>query len=118
MSVNLYDYAYNLEKALRQSDEYTTLKKLYDEVNADPAAQQLFEKFRNLQIELQQKQMMGQEISQQEVEEAQKTVAIVQQHPVISQLMQAEQRMNTLFMDLNKIITKPLEELYGIPNNQ
>jgi cell fate (sporulation/competence/biofilm development) regulator YlbF (YheA/YmcA/DUF963 family) len=118
MSVNLYDYAYNLEKALRQSDEYTKLKKLYDQVNADPAAQQLFENFRNLQIELQQKQMMGQEISQQEVEEAQKTVAIVQQHPTISQLMQAEQHMNTLFMDLNKIITKPLEELYGIPNAQ
>jgi cell fate (sporulation/competence/biofilm development) regulator YlbF (YheA/YmcA/DUF963 family) len=116
MSVNLYDSAYNLEKVLRQSDEYTTLKQWYDEVNADPAAQQLFEKFRNIQIELQQKQMMGQEITQQEVEEAQKTVAVVQQHPKIAQLMQAEQRMNTVFMELNKIITKPLEELYGVPN--
>lgn len=65
--------------------------------------------------QLQQKQMSGEEITQEEVEQAQKTVALVQQHELISQLMEAEQRMSMLIGELNKIIMKPLEELYGSP---
>lgn len=113
LAVNLHDAAYELEKAIRSSNEYASLRKIYDEVNADPSAKQMFENFRNLQLELQQKQMMGQEITQEEVEQAQKTVALVQQHEKIAQLMEAEQRMSMIIGELNQIIMKPLEELYG-----
>ncbi|AGX03267.1 MULTISPECIES: YlbF family regulator [Bacillaceae] len=117
MAVNLHDSAYELEKAIRQSDEYTNLKKIYDEVNSDESARTMFENFRNIQMELQQKQMSGQEISQEEVEQAQKTVALVQQHETISKLMEAEQRMSMAITELNQIIMKPLEELYGSMEN-
>ncbi|MBL4986936.1 MULTISPECIES: YlbF family regulator [Bacillus] len=115
MSVNLYDVAYDLEKALRHSEEYSNLRNLYDEVNADDSSKRMFENFRDIQVNLQQKQMTGQEITQEEVEQAQKTVALVQQHDKISQLMEAEQRVSVLIGELNKIIMKPLEELYGNP---
>jgi cell fate (sporulation/competence/biofilm development) regulator YlbF (YheA/YmcA/DUF963 family) len=62
--------------------------------------------------------MMGQEIAPEEVEQAQKTVQLVQQNPTISQLMEAEQRMSMVIADLNKIIMKPLEDLYGLPEQQ
>ncbi|MCY8489461.1 YlbF family regulator [Bacillus atrophaeus] len=113
MAVNFYDAAYDLEKAIRESEEYTRLKGLYDEVNADESAKRMFENFRDVQLKLQQKQMSGEEITQEEVEQAQKTVALVQQHEKISQLMEAEQRMSMLISELNKVIMKPLEELYG-----
>ncbi|AHL70787.1 YlbF family regulator [Bacillus altitudinis MN12] len=113
MSVNLYDVAYDLEKALRHSEEYSALRNLYDEVNGDESSKRMFENFRDIQVNLQQKQMTGQEITQEEVEQAQKTVALVQQHDKISQLMEAEQRVSVLIGELNKIIMKPLEELYG-----
>ncbi|WP_316571189.1 YlbF family regulator [Neobacillus sp. YIM B06451] len=116
MAVNLYDAAYELEKAIRQSDEFKRLKQVYDEVNADQSAKRMFENFRNIQLNLQQKQMMGQEISHEEVDQAQKSVALVQQHPVISRLMEAEQRMGMVIGELNQLIMKPLEELYGNPN--
>ncbi len=115
MSVNLYDVAYDLEKALRHSEEYSALRNLYDEVNGDESSKRMFENFRDIQVNLQQKQMTGQEITQEEVEQAQKTVALVQQHDKISQLMEAEQRVSVLIGELNKIIMKPLEELYGNP---
>ncbi|KKB74878.1 MULTISPECIES: YlbF family regulator [Bacillus] len=117
MTVNLYDSAYDLEKALRQSDEYSQLKGLYDDVNADPSAKRMFDNFRDIQLRLQQKQMNGEMISQEEVEQAQKSVALVQQHEKISKLMDAEQRMSMLIAELNKIIMKPLEELYGHPES-
>ncbi|HWJ77862.1 MAG TPA: YlbF family regulator [Niallia sp.] len=113
MAVNLHDSAYALEKAIRQSDEYLELKKMYDLVNADPSAKAMFENFRTIQLQLQQKQMSGQEITQEEVEQAQKTVALVQQHETIAKLMAAEQRMSMAIGELNQIIMKPLEELYG-----
>ncbi|ESU32513.1 hypothetical protein G3A_11020 [Bacillus sp. 17376] len=118
MAVNLYDSAYELEKAIRNSSEYTQLKKLYDAVNSDESAKRMFESFRNIQLQLQEKQMTGQEITQEEVEQAQKTVALVQQHELISKLMEAEQRMSMVIGELNQVIMKPLEELYGNPNQQ
>lgn len=118
MAVNIYDSAYEMEKAIRSSNEYVNLKRLYDEVNADDSARTMFDSFRNIQLQLQQKQMMGEEISQEEVEQAQKTVALVQQHEKISQLMQAEQQMSVVITEINKVIMKPLEELYGTPDNQ
>jgi cell fate (sporulation/competence/biofilm development) regulator YlbF (YheA/YmcA/DUF963 family) len=115
MSTNLYDTAYEMEKAVRGSKEYTELKRLYDQVNADASARSMFENFRQIQMMLQQKQMAGQEIRPDEVQQAQKTVSLVQQHPVISKLMEAEQRMSMVIAELNNIIMKPLEELYGAP---
>ena len=113
MSENLYDVANSLEKALRESDDFKNLKKLYDEVNADESASKMFENFRNIQLNLQQKQMQGQEITQEEIDQAQKSVQLVQQHELISQLMAAEQRLSMVVTELNKIIMKPLEEMYG-----
>ncbi|MBP2241055.1 cell fate (sporulation/competence/biofilm development) regulator YlbF (YheA/YmcA/DUF963 family) [Cytobacillus eiseniae] len=113
MSVNLYDSAYELEKAVRQSEEYKNLKQAYDEVNADDSAKGMFDNFRNIQMQLQQKQMMGEDISEEEVMQAQKSVALVQQNAKISNLMDAEQRMSMIIAEMNKIIMKPLEELYG-----
>ncbi|WP_449620493.1 YlbF family regulator [Robertmurraya sp. Marseille-Q9965] len=113
MAVNLHDAAYELEKAIRNSNELNELKKMYDAVNADDTARTMFENFRNIQMQLQQKQMMGEEITQEEVEQAQKSVALVQQHDMIGKLMEAEQRMSVIITELNQIIMKPLEELYG-----
>jgi cell fate (sporulation/competence/biofilm development) regulator YlbF (YheA/YmcA/DUF963 family) len=110
---NLYDVAYEMEKAIRNSPEYVQLRKLYDDVNNDPQAKRMFDNFRKIQMDLQQKQMMGMEITQEEVEQAQKTVALVQQHATIGKLMEAEQRMSMIIAELNRIILKPLEDLYG-----
>lgn len=115
MAVNLHDAAYDLERVIRNSNEFQDLKKMYEAVNADEAAKGMFENFRNIQMQLQQKQMMGEEITQDEVEQAQKTVALVQQHETIGRLMEAEQRMSVIINELNQIIMKPLEELYGAP---
>lgn len=113
MANNVYDVAYNLETAVKESDEFKNLQTLYKEVFADETTKRMFENFRNIQLELQQKQMSGQEITQEEVEQAQKTVAVVQQNEVIAKLMEAEQRMSMMVSELNKIIMKPLEELYS-----
>lgn len=115
---NIYDHAYGLEKAIRESDEFTALKQAYEDVMGNDISKKMFEKFRDTQMELQEKQMTGQDITEEEVEEARKVVEDVQQHEMISKLMEEEQRLNLVINDISRIITKPLEELYGMDDEQ
>jgi len=110
---NLYDIAYDMEKAIRESTEFQSLKQAFETVMNDQSSKEMFENFRDTQLALQEKQMTGQEITEDEVEKARKIVELVQQHAGISKLMEAEQRLNTVISDVSRIITKPLEELYG-----
>ncbi|MBY7143027.1 YlbF family regulator [Virgibacillus sp. NKC19-3] len=112
---NIYDSAYDLEKAIRESDEFKNLQVAYEAVMADESAKQMFNNFRDTQMSLQEKQMQGQEITEEEVQKAQQVVELVQQHSEISKLMEEEQRLNTVINDVSRIITAPLEELYGNP---
>ncbi|SES69261.1 Cell fate regulator YlbF, YheA/YmcA/DUF963 family (controls sporulation, competence, biofilm development) [Oceanobacillus limi] len=110
---NIYDSAYDLEKAIRESEEFKGLKSAFEAVMNDPSAKQMFENFRDTQMQLQEKQMQGQEITEEEVEKARSVVELVQQHEDISKLMEEEQRLNMMINEISQIITKPLEELYG-----
>lgn len=118
MSTNLHDYAYELEKAIRNSDEFAQLKMFHEMVNNDESARGIFDNFRNIQMHLQQKQMMGEDISDEEVEQAEKALSLVQQTQSIVQLMEAEQKMSTVIGEISKIMMKPLDELYGTLEQQ
>lgn len=111
---NMYDNAYGLEKAIRESQEFIVLKESFEKVMNDESSRKLFEEFRDKQIEIQEKQMQGQEISEEELEKVKSVVDLVQQNEVISKLMEAEQRLNLVINEINQIITKPLEELYNV----
>ena len=111
MTVN--ESAVALGNAIQNTEEYQELKNLYNEVQADSNAKGLFEKFRNMQLDMQQKQMAGQEISQEEIGAAQIIVSDVQKNELITKLMQAEEKLNNVIVEVNQIVLKPLEELYS-----
>ncbi|GEN56858.1 UPF0342 protein [Halolactibacillus alkaliphilus] len=110
---NVQQSAEQLAEAIRQSEEFSTLKEAYEAVMNDDIAKKMFDDFRNTQIELQQKQMQGLEITEEEVEKARKVVETVQQHEAISKLMEEEQKVNEFINSISRTITKPLEELYN-----
>ncbi|MBC6975356.1 YlbF/YmcA family competence regulator [Bacillus sp. Xin] len=112
MTKNIHDVAYELQNAIAENTDFQALKASYAEVQGDAASKQLFEQFRTMQLELQQKMMQGQEITEEDNQKAQEVVALIQQDPKIVKLMEAEQRLNVVIGDINKIIMKPLEELY------
>ena len=116
MSVNVYDQANALESALRKSEEFTNLKELYERVNGNPDSKKLFDEFRNIQMELQTKQMNGEDILDNDVERAQQSAQAIEEDENIKQLMEAEQKLSSLIQDLNRVIMKPIEELYKLNN--
>lgn len=114
---NMYDSAYNLEKAIRESDAFKNLKEAYEAVMSDDSLRDMFHRFRDTQMQLQEKQMNGEDITEEEVEKARHIVELVQQHDGIANLMEKEERFNLIINDISRIITKPLEELYGSPKD-
>lgn len=112
MMANIYDDAYNLEKAIRKSDEFQSLRTAFKKVMEDPGSRKMFEDYRNYQMELQLKQMQGEEISEEDMNKAQKRFEIIQQHTLIAELMKMEDRMNVVMEDISRIVSKPLDEVY------
>ena len=112
MTKNIHDVAYELQKAIAENDDFKTLKESYAAVQADAASKNLFDEFRTMQLSLQQ-MMQGQEITEEDNQQAQEVVVRIQQDAKITKLMETEQRLNVVIGDVNKIIMKPLEELYS-----
>jgi cell fate (sporulation/competence/biofilm development) regulator YlbF (YheA/YmcA/DUF963 family) len=112
MSNQLYVLAEQLEQAIRTSSDFQQLKQAYEAVRCDETAYRLFTNFRNLQMRLHEKQMTGAEILPEEIEQAQKAMALTQQNEKLAQLMTLEQRMSMVLSDIQQITMKPLEELY------
>jgi len=108
----LYTIAQQLEQAIRTSDEFQQLKQAYETVRRDEATYRMFTQFRDIQMQLHEKQMMGADISPEEVQQAQAVMALAQQNEKLVALMMLEQRMSTVISDINQIAMKPLEELY------
>lgn len=111
---NVYDLAYDVETAIRESDEFKELQMMHDQVNSDETAKRIFDNFRNTQLELQQKQMQGIQPTEEEIESAQQQMQLISQHEQIGKLMELEQRMSVVINDVTKIMMKPLEDLYGV----
>lgn len=114
--MSIIDTANELEKQIRQSQEYSALKKAYQEVERNQQAKRLFDSFKQVQLQLQQKQQLGQPLSQADAQAVQSQLQLIQGNPLIAQLMLREQQMGRIIEQINQIITKPLQELYQNPN--
>lgn len=110
--MNLYDTAHQLERELRMSEPFQQVQQAFEKINEDAQAKTLFDEFRQLSHELQQKQLSNSEILEEEIQKVQKLGQQSMEHPLIQQLMQAEQQLNVVIGDLNRIIMLPLQELY------
>lgn len=112
MSVNIYDAANQLERDLRKTDQYKKLEEAFETLQKDDEAKALFDQFRLTQQTLQQKQMTGQEIGEDEAKQAQELSQKVGNNDVLSELIQAEQELGQMIEEINQIALKPIQELY------
>ncbi|RTK35364.1 hypothetical protein DRJ90_08065 [Enterococcus faecalis] len=110
---NIYDTANQIERELRELDEFKALQAAYEEVKADEAAYILFKEFQGFQQGLQEKQMRGEEFTDEDAEKAQSIATKVQETAVINELMQKEQAFSLVVNDLNRIIMTPVRDMYN-----
>lgn len=113
MTINIYDSANQIEREIRELPEFIALKEGFTKVKADEESWKLFREFQELQNSLQQKQMQGEDFTDEDAARAQELAQKVQASELINDLMQKEQTFSVIVNDLNQIIMKPIQELYS-----
>ncbi len=102
--MNVYDAANNLARAIQESDEYKKFKVLDKEVHSNPDLKAKIEEFQNKQMELQTMQMMGQELDETKLKEAQDLFQSMSEDPKASAYFECEMRLNQMMGDISKIL--------------
>ena len=107
--MNIYDTMNQLESELRALPEYQAVVTALSAVKADEVASELYTKFMAVQMKMQ----AGQLQEESEQKEAQELFMSLQDNAVMAELLTKEQALQTITGDLQDIIFKPLQELYG-----
>lgn len=110
--INVYDTANQLEQELRQSVEVLGLQAPFNQMKADPMAYGLFQQLQKLQADLQQKQMNNQEIKDEDIKKLQNVSDQLAKYDSVKKLMEQERTVNAMMEELNKIISKPIADIY------
>lgn len=113
MVVNIYDNANELSRQLRETQEYQGLEKAFQVLKADSETFATFKKFQQAQADAQQKQMKGQQPSDDEIKNIQNLAKEVSGKKVVQDLMNQERQIDNMLQQLNKTITSPIQELYS-----
>lgn len=108
--MNVYEEAHNLERAIKESEEYKEFKRLKEKIDAEESLKKMMEDFHSKQLELQTKQMMGQEVTSEMMQSVQDLYQIIAKDPVAAEYLQAEMRFSVMMQDVYKI----LGEVVGI----
>ncbi|MGX7199820.1 YlbF family regulator [Enterococcus nangangensis] len=110
---NIYDTAHQLERELRDTPEFKTLKEAHEKVTANKESNELFEEFRAFQMMLQEKQMTGAQFSDEDISRGNDLSTRVQADELIAGMMEKERAFSIIVNDLNGIIMAPVSELYA-----
>lgn len=110
--VNIYEDLNKLQATFRKTEQFENLQKAVEDVRADEQAKVLFTNFRDVQTKLQQKQVAGEEITEEEYVYLQKTAQLAQQDLKILAMLEAEMALSTVIEEVNRVITQPVQSLY------
>ncbi len=111
--MNVYDKAYELARALKESGEWKEIKQVMREIEAAPETKRMLDDFRNRQAELQKRIIGGEKPSDDEMQKMEKLFEVINLNPQIRRLFEAERRLAVMMDDVNRIIASTLEELYS-----
>jgi len=113
---NVYDIAYELANALKESSEVKRFKAAKEKVEKDEKLKQMISDFKKKQFELEQKRLKGEEITSSDVYSLQQLYQIISLNPDIEEYLSAEMMLAKIIADISKIIADSIElkdELWG-----
>ena len=119
--VNIYDKANEFERALRESDEYKASLAASEGLYSDEEANELYTQFVSKQKDLMEAAQSGNEPSEEDLTALEEIQQKLMENAKFLDFVQAQQKLQFLIEDLNKVMYKPLDELfekYGNKNSK
>ncbi|WP_339060143.1 YlbF family regulator [Tepidibacillus marianensis] len=109
---NIYDKAYDLAKEIEKDENYLIVKQVSQKVMKDPEKSKQLDEFRFQQYQIQRTQMQGDPVKPEDMEETNRLYEELTKDVELKMLLDAELHLSTLFADINRILTGPLEKVY------
>ncbi len=111
--MNVYDQVHNLSRAIKESQEYVDYIEIKKEIDGNPDLKKIIDDYHAKQLELQQKQIMGEELTPETLQAAQQLSEILSKDPKTLEFMQKELRFSVMMSDVYNILNEivaPSEE--------
>ncbi len=102
--MNVYDQAHGLAKAIKESEEFKQYDQIKQQIKGNPDLDKMIKDFQSKQLEIQAKQMMGEELTPEMMSSVQELYGIVLKDPLAAQYFQNEMRFSIMMQDVYKII--------------
>ncbi|BDR60762.1 YlbF family regulator [Lactobacillus xylocopicola] len=110
--VNIYDSANQLAADLQKVDEFKALEQAVEGVKGNADSSALFAEMNKMQTEIIDTQSQGKELSKEQQASYQQLNERLQKDPLIMKLLQTEQGLYKTLDEVQKAITKPVNDLY------
>ena len=107
--MNPHDAAHLLAKALRESPEYKEFKDLKNKVEQNDTTRNMIKDFRKKQFAMQARQISGQYVSEEEIQQLQNLQGVLLQNPLVGPYLHAEYRVSQILNDVMKIINEAVD---------
>ncbi len=111
MSQEIYDYANQLERAVRTLPEYKNVEASKETINNDSEAKTLFDEFVAMQEKLQNMMQTGQMPTAEEQTEIQSLSEKIESNDLLKNYFDAQQALSVYVTDIERIIFSPLKDL-------
>jgi cell fate (sporulation/competence/biofilm development) regulator YlbF (YheA/YmcA/DUF963 family) len=102
--MNVHDEAHNLARAIRESPEYKEYIVLKERASQNEELADMLNDFRSKQVEMQAKQMMGEDLTPELMENVQALSQIIMKDPLAMEYVQAEARFTLMVNDVFSIL--------------
>ncbi|MDD2556286.1 MAG: YlbF family regulator [Syntrophaceticus sp.] len=112
--MNHYDYAHNLARSLKESEEYQAMLKAKEKMEADPKNKEMLREYRKFQWEMQKAQALQEEIDEVTKRRMAQLGDLVAANSAIQDYLMAEYRFGQVMMDIQKILSDSLAEWFKI----
>lgn len=106
---NVYDFAHNLGKAIKDSEEHKTYLINHKKIFSDNNTKEMVQNFRKLAMEVQMSQMSGKKIENEKLKQVQNLEEILMKNTNVNQYFQSEMRFSQMMNDIYKIIGDYIE---------
>lgn len=106
---NVYDIAHELTRSLKETDQYKDYAAAKKKIDANPSLAKMIEDFQQKSMEIQTKQMMGEEADKDAMAQFQQAYSIVLSDPLAAEYMQKQLLLSQIVSEIYGIIGEALK---------
>ncbi|MBL0386246.1 YlbF family regulator [Tumebacillus sp. ITR2] len=115
--MNPYDKAHELARAIRECEEFRVLAAKKKQVDSDPQAKKILDDFRRRQWEMETRRIMGEEITESDLQSMQQLQEVVHMHSALREYLEVEYRFSVMYSDIHKILGEAAREVINTPES-